>query len=228
MTTPPDHPSDTPMIHAAIIAIMRAAGPIAKDQFNDGQKYNFRGIDDVYNRLYPLFCEHGVYSTSEVLDAQYTESAKTHRTLLKMRYTYHAEDGSHVSTEVVGEGLDYGGDKSANKAMSAADKYALLQLLKIPVAMVDPDADPPKAPKTSASPTVQPRGSDVSREELLGLHSAWIELWRANNGNEPATNAGFAAFVEDSLNTPELPFDPLDGPSWNRVNYETCLGKVGG
>jgi hypothetical protein len=137
-------------IHAAIIAIMRAVAPIAKDQRNTQQNYNFRGIDQVYNAVHPHFAEHGVYSTSEVLKADHRVEPRKDKSgrdqnvihaILTMRFTFWAEDGSHVPTEVVGEGIDYGGDKASNKAMSVADKYAILQLLKIPTAAVDSDRD---------------------------------------------------------------------------------------
>lgn len=133
-------------IHAAIIKIMRAVGPIAKDQRNQQQNYNFRGIEQVYNACHPHFAEAGVYSTSEVLEAEHRQDKNKGgkdyvHAILKMRFTFWAEDGSHVFTEVIGEGIDYGGDKASNKAMSTADKYAILQLLKIPTATVDSDRD---------------------------------------------------------------------------------------
>ena len=51
----------------------------------------------------------------------------------------YAPDGSNVSCVVVGEAMD-SGDKSCNKAMSAAFKYAAFQLFCIPTEeMLDPD-----------------------------------------------------------------------------------------
>src|SRR5690606_6278200 len=78
---------------------------------------------------------------------------------------FHATDGSSVSTEVEGEGMD-SGDKSSNKAMAVAHKYAILQAFCIPTEdMPDPDAEvhqptpkPPKTPPTKANepPSVKP------------------------------------------------------------------------
>lgn len=175
--------SEPGKIHAAIIAIMRSIGPIAKDSQNTQQNYKFRGVDAVYNACHPHFSQHGVYSTSEVLDAIHTtdKSAKgqtIYNAILKMRFTYHAEDGSSVSTEVVGHGQDYGGDKASNKAMSVADKYALLQLLKIPVAMADPDKhDAPEA--RDDAPSQQPRKGRVKGEWLVKI----ADLWYSNNAD---------------------------------------------
>ena len=173
-----------PKIHAAIIAIMRAVGPIAKDSKNSQQNYSFRGIDAVYNACHPHFADNGVYSTSEIVDAKHGSSEVAtgggkkilHHAILKMRYTFWAEDGSNVSTEVVGEGMDYGGDKASNKAMSTADKYALLQLLKIPTAMIDSDRTPHDNPEHDATlPRQSARQDRVGGGQLKDLVTAWKE-----------------------------------------------------
>lgn len=174
------------LIHPAIIAIMRAIGPIAKDQRNEQQKFNFRGIDAVYNACHPHFAEHGVYSTSTIIESQFLQSVSGKgtdviRAIIKMRYTFWAEDGSNVSTEVVGEGMDYGGDKASNKAMSAADKYAILQLLKIPTAMVDGDRGPNAAPAANnAAPRVAPRSERADTKVIAAAKTEWAS-WRTAN-----------------------------------------------
>lgn len=173
-------------IHAAIIGVMREVGPIAKSSRNDQQRYNYRGIDAVYNACHPIFAKHGIYSTSQILDAQhrfFTSAAGKDcvQAVLKVRFTYWAEDGSSVWTEVVAEGLDYGGDKASNKAMSAADKYALLQLLKIPVAAVDSDASgPPKSENTTTRrpPSVAPRSVREEVQPLLDRLTSITERWK--------------------------------------------------
>jgi hypothetical protein len=48
-----------------------------------------------------------------------------------MKFTAYTEDGSSVSSITVGEAMD-SGDKSMNKAMSVAYKYALMQIFCIP------------------------------------------------------------------------------------------------
>jgi len=127
---------NTNLINAKIIAIMRAVEPIAKAQRNSGQGYNFRGIDDVMNEVHPKFAEHGVFITTTVLE-QLREDRKTNNggnliySVLKVRFEFHAEDGSSRTCEMVGEGMD-SGDKASNKALSAALKYAILQMLMIP------------------------------------------------------------------------------------------------
>jgi hypothetical protein len=136
-------------IHKQILAIMNECDSIAKGRKNVQQGYMFRGIDDVYQALHPLLAKHGVYSTSEIVDSKREERPSKaggvlNYTILTIKYTFYADDGSSVSSEVIGEGMD-SGDKSANKAMSVAHKYALLQILSIPTAdSKDPENENPE------------------------------------------------------------------------------------
>lgn len=135
-----------PKIYAQISKIMRDVPAIGKEKKNHAQGYNFRGIDDVYNVVNSVMAKHGVFSTINVLD-DYTEERKSSRgailiyRILKIEYTFHAEDGSSVSCIVIGEGMDTG-DKASNKAMAVAHKYAIIQLLQIPTNdPVDPECE---------------------------------------------------------------------------------------
>ena len=80
--------------------------------------------------------------------------------MLKIKYTFYAEDGTNVSAVVIGEGMD-SGDKASNKAMAIAMKYAFFQVFCIPTEeMKDPDAETsePSRPKEPAIPTRQKPG----------------------------------------------------------------------
>ena len=112
---------------------------------NQGAGYNFRGIDQVYNALSPLLAEHGLCILPRVIKSEQTErmSAKG-GTLIYSYVTMEfdmvaAEDGSKHTICTVGEAFD-SGDKSMNKAMSAAYKYAAFQAFAIPTEG-DNDAD---------------------------------------------------------------------------------------
>jgi hypothetical protein len=127
-------------IYQSINAIMRHVPSIAKDRKNTQQGYNFRGIDDMYNALNPLLAEHGVFATSEVLNTEREErTTKNGGTLLysvlTVKFTFYATDGTFVTSTMIGEAMD-NGDKASNKAMSTAYKYALMQLFCIPTADV--------------------------------------------------------------------------------------------
>jgi hypothetical protein len=151
-------------IHEKIIAIMGEIGAIAKDKRNtQGTGYNYRGIDGVMNALSPLFIKHGVFLSPEVIEKIREE--RTSRSggnliysVLTVKYTFYAADGSSVVATVVGEGMD-SGDKASNKALAVAMKYAMFQVFCIPTEeMVDPDSEsheviPKPAPPKKQEPT---------------------------------------------------------------------------
>ena len=135
-------------IYGAIAAAMNEIGSIGKNKRNRQQGFQYRGIDDVMNALYPILSKHGLFLAPEVLE--HTREERTTKnggnliySILKIRYTLYAEDGSSVSATVIGEGMD-SADKSSNKAMSVAMKYAMFQLFCIPTEeMIDPDSETP-------------------------------------------------------------------------------------
>lgn len=123
-------------IFSAIPKVMSEIGAIGKDRKNQMQGYNFRGIDDVYNTVQPALIKHGVFVLPEVIDQKREERTNTKGTtllytILTVRHRFVAADGSSVACVTVGEAMD-SGDKSANKAMSAAMKYAIIETLCIP------------------------------------------------------------------------------------------------
>jgi len=111
---------------------------ISKDNINQAQRYKFRGIDDVYNALAPLLSKYGLCMLPEVMERTVVERVNQKGTALfyitvKVKYTFvAAEDGSKHEVIVYGEAMD-SGDKATNKALSAAYKYAALQVFCIPV-----------------------------------------------------------------------------------------------
>jgi len=133
-------------IYKAMSAIMNDMAAIGKNQKNQQQGFNYRGIDQVYNVLHPLLAKHKVFTTPEVLEKSRDERINAKGTVLafvtlRIKYTFWFEDGTNVSCTVEGEGMD-SGDKASNKAMAIAHKYALLQTFCIPTEdMVDPDAE---------------------------------------------------------------------------------------
>lgn len=144
-----------PMIYQAICNILKDVEAISKERVNQQQGFKFRGIDDVYNEVHRLFAKHGVFSvpcvTSERMEERQTKNGTNliYR-MLTINYTFYAADGSSVVATVIGEGMD-SGDKAANKAMSIAHKYALLQVLAIPtVDMAEPDATSPPESKPAS------------------------------------------------------------------------------
>ena len=133
-------------IYQSINAIMDECPAIAKKQRNEQQKFMYRGVDVVMNVFQPLLAKYKVFVVPEVLDTIREERLSKSGgniiyTVLKVKYTFFAEDGSFICATVQGEGMD-SADKSANKAMSVAFKYAMFQVFCIPTEeMRDPDAE---------------------------------------------------------------------------------------
>ena len=151
-------------IYSLIGQAMQMIGAIGKDSRNEQQKFMYRGIDAVMNALNPVMAKLGLFLAPEVLEQTREERTNKNGTtllysILKMKYTMYAPDGSNVSCVVLGEGMDTG-DKASNKAMAVALKYAAFQLFMIPTEeMVDPDAEchevKPKAVKKDAPAKVE-------------------------------------------------------------------------
>ena len=145
-----------PEIYQKINAIMREIPAIGKDKQNKQQGFAYRGIDDVMNVLFPLLSRHGVFVVPEVLSTSRSERTTKNGgnmafTVSTVKYTFYATDGSSVSAITTGEGMD-GADKSTNKSMAAAMKYAFFQTFCIPTeeaANDDPDMEtpPPSVPQ---------------------------------------------------------------------------------
>lgn len=140
------------LIYGKIAQIMKDVPAIGKNQKNTQQGYSYRGIDDAMNSLQNVLPKYGVFYVPEVIES-HREERQTAKggnliySVLKVKYTFYAEDGSHVSAVVQSEGMD-SADKSSNKAMSAACKYALFQVFNIPTKeMVDPDDETPEPSK---------------------------------------------------------------------------------
>lgn len=161
------------MIYGLIAQAMQKVGAIGKDSTatngSGKQMYKFRGIDAVYNALNPVMSELGLFICPEVLEQTREERKTTNGgnliySILKIRFTIYAPDGSNVSCVVIGEGMD-SGDKASNKAMSVAFKYAAFELLCIPTEeMVDPDAEVHEnvLPRCATMP-VTPPVADISK-----------------------------------------------------------------
>lgn len=118
---------------------------ISKDRRNQQQGYSFRGIDDIYSALATLLAENHLCIIPRVLSRECVERQTAKGGVLFystvfVEYDFvSAVDGSKHVASVYGEAMD-SADKSTNKAMSAAYKYACLQAFCIPTEG-DNDAD---------------------------------------------------------------------------------------
>ncbi len=180
-------------VYKAIESVMRDIGldGISKERKNQLQGYNFRGVDDVLNALNPLLAKHNLVVLPRVLERETVErqtakGSAIFYTFVKCEFDFvSSEDGSKHTVSTFGEGMD-SSDKSTNKAMSAAYKYAAFQTFCIPTVGADSEEDThlplPKTEKTqpravSASVATAPKAnqdgakniSEAQRKRLWAL-----------------------------------------------------------
>lgn len=149
-------------IYAALAKAQATIKNVSKNSTNQYDKYKYRGIDDVMDAVHAAFVEAGVVAVPTVLDI--TQTDRTSRkgeamihTTLEVRYDFYAEDGTSLSATVQGEAMDRG-DKSINKAMSAAYKYAMFQTLAIPTSeMIDSETESPEIGKSEPAKAPEPK-----------------------------------------------------------------------
>lgn len=137
----------TPAVYAAIAGVAQeiAGEGISKSRKNQQQGYSFRGIDDVYNALAPILSKNNLVILPRVLsrecvERQTAKGGNLFYTIVEVEFDFVcSKDGSKHTVKTFGEAMD-SADKSTNKAMSAAYKYAAMQAFCIPTEG-DNDAD---------------------------------------------------------------------------------------
>lgn len=183
-------------IYKAINEVMKEIGAVGKNQKNSQQGFMYRGIDAVMNAINPALTNHGVFVVPEVLEQTREERTTSKGNLLiysicKIKFSFFAEDGSHIEAITIGEGMD-SGDKATNKAMSIAFKYACFQVFCIPTEeMVDPDAECHEVkPKKEAekSMTDEEKNAQMMKEvgkELISAVQVKALTKKCNDENVP-------------------------------------------
>lgn len=159
-------------IYKKIARVMAELKPISKSKHNEQQEFNYRGIDDVMNGIQPLLIKHKVLIVPELIEL--THSNQNARggggllhSIVKMRFTFYATDGSSISAVVGGEGMD-SGDKSLAKAQSIAYRVALCQVFFIPTGdvVIDPDKDSYVLAGTTAAKPNEQQGTHKQQHKI--------------------------------------------------------------
>lgn len=214
-------------IFETINAVMEEIGAVGKNSRNEQQKYMYRGVDDVMNALNPAFIKHKLLMVPEVVSQKREERQTANGknliySVLSVKYTLYAEDGSSIYTIVTGEGMD-SGDKASNKAMSVAFKYACFQVFCIPTEeMQDPDAETPP-PSTPVCATDQMRDTFLAECKRIGKPAKVILKIIGAPSLAELTVKQFEAAMKSFRNTPSAPTSPPenvpdkadDGLPWN-------------
>ena len=178
------------LIYKKMTAAMKEIGAVAKSHQNPQQGYSFRAVDDVVEAVRGALVSHGIFFCPAVEEIQASEyqtksGATMQHSILRVRFSFYAEDGSSVEAVTTGEGSD-SGDKACNKALSGALKYALTQTFAIPTGDPEDDseADSPKRegpsrPRASSRPSPEPPASGSGAfDRPLGFGKFKEYTWR--------------------------------------------------
>lgn len=168
-----------PKVYSAIAAVTLAMSKegISKDRRNQQQGYNFRGIDEVYNALSPMLATHKLCILPRMLNRSQSERTTAKGgvlfyTIVEAEFDFvSAEDGSVHTIRTFGEAMD-SADKSTNKAMSAAYKYAAMQAFCIPTEG-DNDADATTHEVAPRKEKAAPQRNNVDDIEPAGGWGDW-------------------------------------------------------
>ena len=161
-------------IHTALSRVMGALPAIGKDAHASQQQggYAYRGIEAITREVQGLFAKYGVVvvprvRSIETRDLTVNSKPWTDTTLI-VDYTLTGPDGSTLDATTVGIGRD-NADKGANKAMTQAFKYLLLQVLCISDASDDADGSTVEEGHAGASSVGACRGGDGRHESSRRL-----------------------------------------------------------
>lgn len=217
--------SNSNLIYKKMIDAMRDIGAIGKDRTNPAQGYKYRGIDEFLNACHPVFAKHGIFLTTQIKSIVREERATRSGgintyTNMQVLFNFHAEDGSTISTELPGEAMDTG-DKSTNKALSAALKYCLAQMLLIPLDMHDSEAASPEKVEMKIKPNVVTQASEqiissmpnmgfIPEEDTNGLRLEYLNL----------LNKHKTYFTPDQIKTMQ------PGKNWDNDKYARGIDYI--
>ena len=113
---------DAPQIYRLIGKAMGEIGAVGKDSVNQSQGFKYRGIDAVYNALSPVMAKYGLFIVPEILEQTREERSSVKNqwdkdqkksvektttllwSILKIRFTMYAPDGSNVPRSLSGKG----------------------------------------------------------------------------------------------------------------------------
>lgn len=181
-TAEPEKPTS---IIAIIPLIREKLGAVAKDQTaSAGARYAYRGHDQIVNAIAPLFNEYGIFTTVEdtLLEYEGRNSGNKFVTagVLAKKVTFHAPDGSSVSSTIVAESQDFG-NKAVGQASTYAYRIALTQTFTIPTGEPDMEESNPEYEATHSAPAApvptQPQAAAPSTEDITALQVEIGELF---------------------------------------------------
>jgi hypothetical protein len=209
-----DQTTETPAVakdvNQAIINVMNEVGYVQKSR-TQNLNYSFAGEVALIKALRPEMVKQGLFlypsGTREVIrDTFDTANGKSMNTTVvsKLFRMVHAPSGTWIEIGVEGEGSDVG-DKSANKALTSAYKYALRQAFMIETGD-DPDATSSDTMERSAKKNGNGKPTTAKPSAVKGHTQDELVAYAISKGIEPTTLGsllGQAGFGNEDLKTME-------------------------
>jgi hypothetical protein len=141
--------SDPLSVHQALAVVMGEIGHVPKDRTGQGVSYKFQGVADILAKAQPAFARHGLalvpheIVSFEQRDRTTKNGGSQVQVDIHVRWRLYGIAGDWITAETWGQAFDTS-DKAANKAQTAAQKYALKQLFAIPEDADDQDMERPE------------------------------------------------------------------------------------
>lgn len=138
-------------------------------------QYKAVGEADILSAVRPAEAKHGVYSypySREIVESgtmeRETQYGKSVQVFMRIKVVYRFicidDPASYIDVESYGDGVD-SQDKAPGKAMTYADKYALMKAYKI-ITGDDPDQYASE-PQNKVDTKRTPKAKEISRNEML-------------------------------------------------------------
>lgn len=194
-----------PPIHEALADVMAEIKAVPKGEkfaARGMESYNFRGIDAVVNAVGPMLRKHRILGpVPELVSVDYEtvpvgkDKVPTGFARVVVRYWFIGPAGDRLSCEVPGTAMDRG-DKAIGKAMSVAERIALIQTLCLPTHEPDPDSE---AYEVASAPAPVASSDDIAAEvaraelihkiDKLGLDRAQVrKAYQIDTGHDVVTD----------------------------------------
>lgn len=209
---------DNRTIHQRLVAVMRSVGAIDRDKKVEfGKvKYDFRSAEAVYNRVQPLFAEHGIFCGSRIVSQDMQEGTtksgeQQFLCTVTVEFTFFAEDGTSVVVSAIGQAMDTS-DKGFGKAQTYASKTAICQMLSIPYKVVDPDETIPAQFKKPV----------VTFKRWKDLKRKWYQWYAATHDAKGADETVLLEAFRKFLAQIDEAADPQDYKTWTTRAAAEC------
>jgi hypothetical protein len=187
--------------------VMKQVGYIQKTGFNKFHKYNYATEADVNEKVRKELAERNVMMIPNVKSCTYREHANRsgnveYITTVEVEFTFMDGDtGETIVFSSFGEGQD-AGDKGVYKAITGAQKYALMKAFMIPTGD-DPEADTGADERNSKAADKpkqqeQKKDDDLSAIERNSKLNNVLVKWQTLSGEKDSKKSreAFAEFLD--------------------------------